>query len=900
MSNDTIAYDDLLRLLAAEAPDLVNTIVAFAQQPEPYRENKPSHEMSIYELRSALAQARSARRKKQRQERTLAVWSRYKAQETQAPQMQLAELVMKLYETRTGPARHVLKALIQEAPLVFGLWGGLKRVYKRAEAELDAEVFGWLAARFDAELLSHTRHDASTGTLRYLSRRNWRFMRHLGVSVPELYPSFAVEILRAYPERYQADYQGTGAKIAHHWAKKWGGEQNLPSERKFRAPFQNAWKRSPDPLMLLLETCRSDRAAYFAINGLRELFPEVLRNVGPEWLARLCHRPLSTAHDFVIDTLEGPNYHTSELAKLGLHDAVLALLSSPSQRARTYAVNYARAHIDSLPLDLLMKLLESVYSDVVKFAATILTGKAPRELGLPVVVRMLKIRASQVWARKAMYEAFDAREFSQETLADLLLTYDGADWSRKFVLDRFPNQTLPPSFWMGLLKNPRMENAYWGTPAFCLDRLGAFPISSLPADFLLEALGNDQWSGQVTRWLESATALPPGLDAARIKGLVFDPSTRRIAFALLNNEKLFSVAQVDVSYVLALARRADPSLHQWAHTFLLSRVSPEQLSEGAPSAAAGAARLFRFATAKKEPDAIRSFAQTYLLCHHPALGPNQEQSRALGISPKLPREAYTLDLVWTTLFDDRPDVRRFGVALARSELRRWNQPQRVFELTEAPAKEVRNVAYDALTQAGEPNADPDLALDVEQLDAALVFSMTESTMRTTRDVGMALIRKHYARLGGAERLGWLMQSADREVRNYAVRLLWEKHRPTSIPEGWQPASGHREPPTAFQDQDALRDLLRRLLFAVPPARGGEKGEGKTKRIPANVAKRRIVEVVRDFGLEDKEFAAAVAPVLGEFTGSLAKGEWQACLSALLTLRRAHGIRIDGIQVEEQI
>jgi hypothetical protein len=896
MSNDTIAYDDLLKLLDAEAPDLVATILAFAQQPEPYRPDKPSHEMTIYELRSALAQARGARRKKQRQERTLAVLARYKAQPVLAPQLQLADLVMRLYETRTGPARQVLQTLIREAPLTYGLWGGLKRVYKRAEAELDAEVFGWLAARFDADLARGTRADASTGTLRYLSRRTWRFLRQLGKGAPELYPSFAVEILRAYPEWFHVDYTGAGSKIAHHRARKWGGPVDLPSERRFRAPFQEAWKRSPDPLMLLLETCRADRAAYFAINGLRELFPEVLRNVGPEWLARLCYRPLATAHDFVIDTLEGPNYHASELAKLGLHDAVLELLHSPSQRARAYAINYARAHVESLPVELLMKLLESPHGEVTKFAATLLTARAPRDLGLPLVVRMLKIRASMQFARKALYESFDAREFSPDILTDLILWDDQADWVRKFINDRFPNRALPPAFWIAILRNPRLENAYWGTDSFCLEKLGEFPVSSLPAEFVLEALGHDEWSYTVTRWLENADALPPGLDAERVKGLVFDPATRHVAFALLGNEKLFSVDQVEVPYVLALARRADPSLHQWAHTFLLSRVSPERFApEGsAGDVRAGAARLFHLATAKKEPDAIRSFAQTYLLSHHPVLGPHQTEVRSLGITPLLPREVYTADLVWPTLWDDRPDVRRFGVALARTELRRWNQPERVFELAEAPAKEVRNVAYDALTQAGEANADPDLALSLEQLDPALVFSLTESTIRTTRDVGMALIRRHYARLGGAERLGWLMQSADREVRNYAVRLLWEKHRPTAIPDTWRPPSGRRETPVAFHDQGALRDLLRRLLFAVPPARGGEKGEGRTRRIPAGVAKRRIVEVVRDFGLEDKGFAEMVAPVLGEFTGSLAKGEWQACLSALLTLRRAHGLHIEGL------
>jgi hypothetical protein len=53
-------------------------------------------------------------------------------------------------------------------------------------------------------------------------------------------------------------------------------------------------------------------------------------------------------------------------------------------------------------------------------------------------------------------------------------------------------------------------------------------------------------------------------------------------------------------------------------------------------------------------------------------------------------------------------------------------------------------------------------------------------------------------------------------------------------------------------------------------------------------KRNLVEIVRDLAVEDRAFARLVVPVLEELTGSIAKGEWQACLSALMTLRSAHG------------
>jgi hypothetical protein len=46
--------------------------------------------------------------------------------------------------------------------------------------------------------------------------------------------------------------------------------------------------------------------------------------------------------------------------------------------------------------------------------------------------------------------------------------------------------------------------------------------------------------------------------------------------------------------------------------------------------------------------------------------------------------------------------------------------------------------------------------------------------------------------------------------------------------------------------------------------------------------------MRDLGLEDIDFARAIAPVLGELAESIAKGEWQASVQALTALRARHG------------
>jgi hypothetical protein len=58
-------------------------------------------------------------------------------------------------------------------------------------------------------------------------------------------------------------------------------------------------------------------------------------------------------------------------------------------------------------------------------------------------------------------------------------------------------------------------------------------------------------------------------------------------------------------------------------------------------------------------------------------------------------------------------------------------------------------------------------------------------------------------------------------------------------------------------------------------------------LPASVAKRRLVEVVRDMAVEERGFADVVVPVLEEFMHAQARGEWQACVAALARIRRTH-------------
>ncbi len=907
-----IDISDVERLFQVAAPDLPKVIESYVAQFAPAdeeeydddgepivreKEEVPEGTITLDVLRTQLTAAARKREKKQRQTEAYDAWKRYLAQDAKyiAPQLRLAEMIVALYDRRDDAASRVaLVAVITHAPWAFGVWGGIKRVLKRAETDFDAEIFGAINARLDTD---DDLADVSRGTQIYMRRRAWRWLRSFGKGTPELYPQFCVEVLRRYPA--DAYPSIIGRKIASHHAKKWGGWKPEKKSAKFRAPFIDAWKRSADPLLLLLETCSSDFAASFAIDGLKDLFPDVLRAATPAWLARLTTRPLESAHELVVETLEAsPEFHQGKLAALGLHDAVLSLLDSPSQKARKYAIEYARAHATDMPAERLAELLSSDNDDTVKFAAAMLTSRKPRSLGAPMLARLLRYDASRKWAIASLESEFDKKEIGQDLLAELLLSEEEeqSDWAQKFIKKNYQPKELPVAFWIRVIDDKRFRESDAYDTSYPVEKLREHDIANVPADWLALALSRSDIGDEIVEWLQKADALPPGLDVERLKGMVFDPSKRSAVLAVLGNIKLVRPQSLGLSWLLALARRADPQLHEWAHRYLLQHMKPEHFAEGKPDAAAGTARLFQLALGPKEPEAVRQFAQTYLRCHHPVIGKEEPETKQFGIKPALSRSAYTMELLWPALWDNRADVRKFAATIARVELRKWNAQSRVYELGESPAKEVRNIAYDALMQAGEPDAPKDLALEIDELDPAQIFSMTESRKRSTRDVAMELIRKHYARIGGAERLGWLMQSADREVRLFAVRLLWEKHRPRSIPKSWQPSKGTIDLGDGeFADVRALRDLLRRLLFMIPPLRSAEALDKKrVRKLPASVAKLHVIEIVRDFGMKDAAFAALVAPVLGEFTGSMAKGEWSACLAALVAFRSAHGLAIEGM------
>lgn len=559
-----------------------------------------------------------------------------------------------------------------------------------------------------------------------------------------------------------------------------------------------------------------------------------------------------------------------------------------------------RAHAQDLAKERLEELLQEGEKEVRAFAAALLATRPPRELGLSFLGRLLEHRETAAMADKAL-GTFERKDVPESFLRDMLFGESAQfEWAKKHLKASYAPGELDAAFWKRLLDDPRSKDAD-DAAELATEALGKLPLAALGAPWLLEALLRDDIGDTVGEWLARGEGLAAADVAAlveRVKGLVLHSRYRRLALPILENGKLIRPKDLGLPWLLSLARRAQPELAEFAHRYLLQHMGPADFADDG-SLESGTARLFSLATSDKEPEPVRLFAQTYLRCHHPSLSSEQPEAKALHLKPQLKRTAYTAERIWPSLFDPRPDVRRFAAAVTRVELRRWGYHLRVYELADSDAKEVRNIAYDALLKAGDATADTAHTLKVEELDAGNVFALAGSRKRSTREVALELIRRHYGRLGGAERLPWLMESPDREVRLFAVRLLWEKHRPLHLPPGWKPsgkvpvvgaAAAVADAATGrFPDIEGLRGFLRRILFGLPPGRSMEPRDPTTPRrhVAASVAKRYVIEIVRDLGEEDEAFARLVAPVLAEFTGSLARTEWQACLAALMRLQQVH-------------
>lgn len=934
----SILFADLEYAAAQRAPQFVPWTLQFLAQPDPpagqpedppddyQAPSLPSDAWSLNRLRQALSsQALAGKPADERKATRFAAWAALLAAPNPPPRLKLGQLLLDLYAADDEPARTLVLDLIPQLPanaMGWGLWHGVKSLYKQAEQRHDLAMLGALCYRLDVQPVVNG-NEISRGVWLYMRRRAWRYLRQLGQALPELFPVFAGQVLRHYPPQCDFRHCWIANQIWRHQDLIGSTDQgilahgSLPDKLERRA-FDPAWKLSPAPLLRLLEDARNPQVCDFAIRGLEQDFHDALRHVEPAWLARLGAKPLDIVHDFVIKLLrDNPEFHQSKLKALGLHAMVLGLLYSGNGPARRYAIDYARAYASDLAAAELVKLVRVGAKDVQTFAVGLLEQRKPADLGLPTLLQLLTVPASATLAKDKLRQGFHPQDIGADQFVEVALATPGAqnayvelqvqhilemmqqgvqnaDFERILnnlsqkgggsaldaVLEfyRDGQVTVPAAYYRQLLDDPRC------TPMArrrALIALADYPGREIGLDWMQQALLNPHLSKTVEAWLRQGKLKGADLDVDWLKGLAMRPALRPLALQLLGDAELVAPNRIGLPWLLAMARQADPSLHHFAHRYLLESFRPDDFASNKRS---GIDYLWELACGPTQPEPVRRFAAAYLKAHHPKIGPNDPETRTFGLQPGLTAADYPLDRLRPLFVDSRPDLRRLAVAIAREELRNWNEPTLLYRLADSEQREPRAFAIEQLLHLGDGVLEP--ALPMDWLIPERVFQLTESRHKVTRETALTLIRRHSEQLADPARLVWLMESPHREVGLFTARLLWERQRHTCAAPA-QTTESHRSAPAA-----ELRQFLRKMLFGLPPGRM-ERRELDAEQAaperpwPASVGKRRLIETIKTLALTDAGFAEWVIPVLAEFRHSRAKHEWQQCVAALAQIRRTH-------------
>lgn len=324
---------------------------------------------------------------------------------------------------------------------------------------------------------------------------------------------------------------------------------------------------------------------------------------------------------------------------------------------------------------------------------------------------------------------------------------------------------------------------------------------------------------------------------------------------------------------------------------------------------AGCEVLWQMALAK--PDSANSrLALRYLRYHHPQLC-LQLSDRPVDPDAELPNDFLTFARFQPLFHHPLQNIRQFALDIAQWELRRWSPTSaELVNLCESRHADVQNFVHQALL--AEENLDNQhYRLEAATLNQEAVYGLCESKNQQTRQLGMAIIEKNQI-FQQPDALFQLTESPDRAIRYAIMRLLWRlyKHYATTVQ--WQPkalavpqlgkvqqdkiiaynaarGTGLTPRPSQWPATPAsLQALLQRWLYELPPARLAKEAIHNGQRLlSANVAKRALIETMRDLALEDAEFAQLVLPVLSNFSYSRGKMEQSACLVAVTRIRHVY-------------
>jgi hypothetical protein len=623
-----LQLQDIRRAWEARDPDLVRLIEQLAEHPEPkpdtpIREGALTFRKFLTTIQSRTFHRKPAEEQAHYRIETMKALEAPNAEVPLSERLRLHEIIYQLWQDNTPFTRNCLLQVIAKVKLTYGPWRALKRIFKEAEARNDTEVFGALAARFDAAFAG-SRFEIGRLTLGYLVRRAWRYYRRLGVQLPAAYAEAVVDALIWYENN--TTWYGTWVAnhILYHETRQYGRTRfhlhGKPDMLKSRA-YEDLWKRTPRPLFALLERARSDRVWEFATSALKTDFRTVLREVEPAWVARLVNVGSRVVDEFVVWVLNNvPRFEQANFRTLGLHEAVLRLFDSPSKDAQAYAAEYARTHARDLPVPELIRLANHAHDAVRKLARDLLLEREPRnEVGLEAWGQLLETRYGHEIAAGVLRKHFGGRELTPAWFKARLFSPQQPtfDFAKALLPQIHPSPKLGASYFVDLLDSlDEADTAQARRVAtFALPELARFPLDELNQDFLKRLLLHPLTRRQTIAWIDEGRLKAQTLGVDFLKVLAYHPawetdpwvaelkqSPRRWARTLDFSEELadqvltwlrdarrFSATtDLGFAWLMQLAGRGETRYHSFATDLLIRSFVP---ADFAPRGAAPAAKV---------------------------------------------------------------------------------------------------------------------------------------------------------------------------------------------------------------------------------------------------------------------------------------------------------------------
>jgi hypothetical protein len=642
-----LTLDDVRRAWDARDPELVKYIEVLTDQPDPQpatpiRQGALTFQKFLNEIHRSSFRNKPDEDQMRYRIETIKALEAPSAEVPVPDRLKLHDILLTLWQDNSPFSRRCLLGVIATVRLRYGPWRALKRIFKEAEARDDTEVFGALAARFDTALAGGN-FQPTRLTMAYLARRSWRYYRRLAKRLPAVYADACVDVLSSYPQ----NTSWSGTWVANHIFYHETGHYtrirfHVPANTdllRHRA-FAELWQRTPRPLFSLLERAKSEKVWEFAATALRTDFRAVLREVEPEWVARLVNVGSKTIDEFVVWILQNvPRFEQASFKNLGLHDAVLKLFDSPSPQARVYAAEYARTHARDLPVSELIRLANNSNETVRKLANDLLQSRDPRtEIGLDAWGQLLETQFGHPLAAAVVKKNFGARELTPQWFKERLLSANANAFNlaKSLLPQLHPFQKLGAGFFSDLIDSLNELNtpAARNVPGFALPELAKFDLNTLDVDFLRRVLLNPMTRRQTIAWINEGRlhartlgadflkivafhpdwAADPWMTALRQGGkkwaesLTFDEGLTDQVLAWLKDPRRFTPADLGFDWLMRMVARSEERYHDFAvdtmvksflpADFAPRRVGPAQLdvavsgTAGPTADLAGATFLF--------------------------------------------------------------------------------------------------------------------------------------------------------------------------------------------------------------------------------------------------------------------------------------------------------------------